>query len=202
MMTSSPATEAGIAAGIEALIAEARQHARRRRAIGIVVGLALVIVVGATAAIGWISRGAAGSEQRSAALGQAARTARLAGIIGACDPLDNPGSPPSQGGTVTVLRGQARSGPIMADGREFVLPATVVTMEQIKAGQRFSFQLVPGRYVLLARFHDGGHILLAIDRDGGVVQARYNQAGPAYQFLNVSIRSGPNPLQDIPSDCI
>lgn len=192
---------------IQALIAQARERSRRRRhrVVVFVAGFVVTAVL-AAAVTGWISGGLVTSGPRHHGAIHLGRSARVSGFISACDPAEmSAGSPlpPSQGGVVEVLRRHVRSGPVIAGAREFVLPAgPAVAIERIGAGQRFSFVLRPGRYTLLARFAAGGHIRLAYHRGGRIVPAPYRQSGPVVQFSNVTIKSGTNLVEDIPSNCL
>lgn len=104
---------------------------------------------------------------------------------------------------MTVLRGYSRSTNVrIKAARLFELPGAVVATARIGPGQRFSFRLAPGHYVLLARFRDGGHLALAFNRDGRVVRMPYTQAGPAEQFWAVSVTAGSRQFAAIPSGCM
>ncbi len=86
--------------------------------------------------------------------------------------------------------------------RLLVLPAAVVATQRIGPGQRFSFRLAPGHYVLLAQFRDGAHLALAFSQGGRVVRMPYTQAGPAYQFWGVSVTADSRQFAAIPSGCM
>jgi hypothetical protein len=206
MMTKTPDTVA-LCDEIEVLIPEARERARRRRIRAAVVVACLMVAgaVGAAAAVGWTSGWrVAGGPSRHVAI-SLARNARVSGFIYACYPEALPAGapmPPSQAGVIEVLRGHVRSGPVIAGAREFVLPAgPAVATERVGAGQRFSFLLRPGRYALLARFALGAPLLL-VKPGGQIVAKPFVDGGTAVQFVNVSLRSGENPVQSIPSGCL
>jgi len=165
-----------------------------------VISLALAIAVSTIVVATWLT----GRQPAAAPAGPAAlrRSGTVSGEILPCGNSQTP-PPPSQGGVVKVLRGYARSTNTLVIGaRLFVLPAAVVATARIGPGQRFSFRLAPGHYVLLARFRDGGHLALAFSRDGRVVRMPYTQAGPAEQFWGLSVTAGSRQFAAIPSGCM
>jgi hypothetical protein len=176
------AVVAAAAAGeVEALIAEARLRARlrRRRLTMVVLGLAVAAATGVSAATGWFSAGptAVGQQPRSPAL--FARSGEVTGYIEPCigvGPLQ-----PDPGGAVEALRGQLRLRQLSAGDWKVILPTQVVATDRIRIGQPFSFDLPPGRYVLLAHAVQGGY---------------------AFQsFLAVTISRTARLHQDIPNGC-
>lgn len=147
-------------AGAQALIAEARAHARRRR---LTVAAALVLLAVMTATGLLISR--AGPSTRAAAQAHPGPILPVAGAgivtghLAACFGLDpRNGPPPVTPGTVVVLRGKLTSEPDGPGTWRLVFPrGPAVASEYISNNydQTFRFTLPPGQYVLAGRYGAG-----------------------------------------------
>ena len=148
------------AAREQALIAEAREHARRRRR-----RLALTVIVCATlgtaGAIAWYE--ITGSHQQTDAraspppIGPAGY---VTGHLAACSGLlPQPGKPaPVTLGTVTVVRGTVTWKQTSPGTWQIRYPTgPIVAAERIENNyqQAFGFRLAPGHYALLGRYGDG-----------------------------------------------
>ena len=153
---AQPVTAEALAA--EALIAEARAHARRRR-LNIAVALAVLVAVVAAVLIGRVtigSHGAAQARPRPAAL--AAGTGIVTGHLAACF-----GIPPASGrriapGTVVILGGHITWKPIGPGTWMIVYPkGPAVASQHISDNydQTFRFALPPGHYVLAGQYDHG-----------------------------------------------
>jgi hypothetical protein len=169
----------------QALIAEAREHARHRRRKAAVVLAALAIIAVAAvltsrAIIG--SHGAAQTRPRSA--GAAAGTGIVTGHLAACF-----GIPPTNGrritpGTVVALRGQITWKPTAPGTWMLVYPkGPAVASQHISNNydQTFRFALPAGHYVIAGRYGDG--------------------RGSATTFREVTVTTGANLRVNLPNVC-
>jgi hypothetical protein len=86
---------------------------------------------------------------------------------------------PYAAGTVTALRGRETWKPDGPGTSRLQLPATVAARQHVGENQRFSFDLAPGQYVLVARYQNGN----------------------AMSFLDVSIAAGRVLHRDLPNLC-
>jgi hypothetical protein len=139
----------------QALIAEARAHARRRRrkaAAALILLAAMVatgVLIGRAAAD---SHAAAPARPRPARL--AARTGIVTGHLAACFAI--PTRPlPVTPGTVVALRGRVTDKPAGPGSWTFVFPkGPAVASEHISNNydQTFRFELPPGHYVIAGRY--------------------------------------------------
>ena len=141
----------------QALIAEARAHARRRRQKVAAVLVAAAILAAAGVLISRAvtsSHAAAPSDQRPA--GPAAATGIVTGHLAACfgiAPTTKPG--PVTPGTVVALRGKVTWKPDGPGAWHVVFPnGPAVATEHISDNydQTFRFVLPPGHYVLAGRY--------------------------------------------------
>jgi hypothetical protein len=159
MQTASPAAapDARASAEAAALIAEAREHARRRRWR---TALAAVIVAAAVGG-GLIGAGVFAGSRPVSRVGPPrpvplpARAGRVTGYIDACRGVAIPGAPPYAAGTVTALRGRQTWKANGPGTYRLQLPATTAARQHVAEGQPFSFDLAAGRYVLVVGDHDG-----------------------------------------------
>ncbi len=142
----------------EALIAEARAHARRRR-LKIAVALAILAAVVAAGLIGRVTIGshrAVQARPRPAAL--AAGTGIVTGHLAACFGIRTANGHPIAPGTVVVLRGHITWKPIAAGTWMIVYPkGPAVASRHISDNydQTFRFALPPGPYVLAGQYDHG-----------------------------------------------
>jgi hypothetical protein len=143
----------------EALIAEARAHARRRR---LKVAVALAVLAAAALAAVLIGRATLGSARvahaRPRLAAPAAATGIVTGHLAACF-----GIPPANGrrvtpGTVVALRGHITWKPTAPGTWMIVYPkGPAVASQHISDNydQTFRFALPPGHYVLAGRYDPG-----------------------------------------------
>ena len=183
MRAAPPATapRAGTPAGAQALIEQARDHARRRRR-----KTALAVIIIAAALGGGLAGAGALSGSGPAARGSHSRpiplTAHTGGVTGYIDPCEGiliGTGLPYAAGTVTALRGRETWKPGGDGTYRLQLPPTVAARQHIAQNRKFYFDLAPGRYVLVARY----------DR------------GNAMTFLDVSIVAGRVLHRDLPNLC-
>jgi len=160
-MQSAPVRPSLTPAPADALIAEARDRARRRRLIT----LALLIAAAAAAvglALIWPFSGgrtATTSGRPPRPRPAASQAGQVTGYIDACRGIPIAGAAPYAAGTVTALPGVEtwlKSG----DGtyRRQLPAVSPAARQHVAAGQAFTLDLAPGRYVLVARYDDGGAI--------------------------------------------
>jgi len=104
-----------------------------------------------------------GTAARSApgqAVSLTAHTGAVTGYIQPCEGL--PIRLSYAAGTVTALRGRETWKPVGSESNRtyqtyrLVLPATVAARQHVRENQRFSFNLPPGRYVLVGRYDNSG----------------------------------------------
>jgi hypothetical protein len=173
------APRAGTPADAQALIEEARVHARRRRR-----KTALAVIIVAAAIGGGLAGADALSGSRPAARGSSSRptppTAHTGGVTGYIDPCEgiNAGLPYAAG-TVIALRGQETWKPTGGGTYRLQLPAIVAARQHVGENQKFYLDLAPGQYVLVARY----------DRDN------------AMTFLDVPITAGRVLHRNLPDLC-
>jgi hypothetical protein len=146
----------------QALIAEARAHARRRRLKVAAALVVLAITVAAGVLIGRTvtSSPAAAQADRRPAL-PAAATGIVTGHLAACFAL--PTTPPRvTPGTVVALRGRVNWKPDGPGAWRLVFPkGPAVASEHISSNydQTFRFALPPGHYVIAGRYDfETGHV--------------------------------------------
>jgi hypothetical protein len=170
-------TEAVPRAEEQALIAEARAQARRRRIRrALVIGAAAITVTGGTVAGLAVSGTPHAGPAPARAVVPAAHTGVVTGHLSVCMGIYVPHR--LTPGTVTVLRGKITWQKAGQDGpystwRE-ILPATpAVAVERITDNYRqtFSFVLPPGHYVLVGGY-DAGGLRPATDAEVTVVEGR------------------------------
>ena len=142
--------------GAQALIEEARAHARRRR-LKLAVTLAVAVIM--TAAGVLIARGVTGTHvpaRSGPRTGNAAATGIVTGHLPACFGVAPPNGPlPVTPGTVVVLRGRITWKPTGPGSEQMVYPkGPVVAQEHISNNyhQTFRFALPPGQYVIAGRY--------------------------------------------------
>jgi hypothetical protein len=174
------APRAGTPAEAQAVIEQARAHARRRRR-----KTALAVITISAALGGGLAGAGALSGSGPAARGGPSQslplTARTGGVTGYIDPCEAISTGlPYAAGTVTALRGQETWEPAGDGTYRLQLPATVAARQHVGQNQKFYFDLAPGRYVLVARY----------DR------------GIAMTFLDVSIVAGRVLHRDLPDLCM
>jgi hypothetical protein len=146
--------------GTQALIAESRAHARRRR---LKLAAALVLLAVMTAAGILIGRAVAGSHATAQARPRpalpAAGTGVVTGHLPACFGIALPNRPPPiTPGTVVVLRGRLTSEPDGPGMERLVFPkGPAVASEHISNNydQTFRFALPPGHYVIAGWYGSG-----------------------------------------------
>jgi hypothetical protein len=143
----------------QALIAEARAHARRRR-LKVAAALVLLAVMAAAGVLigRAVTRSPAtvqvGSRPAVAAVG----TGIVTGHLPACFGLAPTGPPPITPGTVFVLRGTLTWKPDGPGAQRLVFPSgPAVASQHISDNydQTFRFTLPPGHYVLAGRYGPG-----------------------------------------------
>ena len=168
------------------LIEEARAHARRRRRRTL---LAVIIIA---AAIGGGLAGAdALSGKRTTSYSAPSQTDSLTAHTGAVTGYIQPceGLPirlPYAAGTVTAaLRGRETWKLVGSESNRtyqtyrLVLPTTVTAWQHVRENQKFSFNLPPGRYVLVGRYDNSG----------------------TTTYLDVTIATGKVLHRDLPNTC-
>lgn len=163
----------------QALIQEARSHARRRRQK---TGLAVLVVAAAIG--GGLAGAGAWSGSSPAARSGPGRSAPLTehtgGVTGYIDPCEGlPARLPYAAGTVTALRGRTTWKPDGPGTWRLQLPVSVAARQHVTENHQFTFDLAPGQYVLVGRY----------DR------------GNAMTFLDVSITAGQVLHRDLPNLC-
>jgi hypothetical protein len=169
----------------QAVIAEAREHARHRRRQTAVILAALTIITVAAVLTGRAvigSHGAAQTRPRSAAAG--AGTGIVTGHLAACF-----GIAPTNGrritpGTVVALRGQVTWKPTAPGTWMLVYPkGPAVSSQHISNNydQTFRFALPPGHYVIAGRYGNG--------------------PGSATTFREVTVTAGANLRVNLPNVC-
>lgn len=123
--------------------------------------VAAVAIGGGFAAAGVLSgSGPAARDGLGRSTPLAAHTGRVTGYIDPCEGIDI--GLPYAAGTVTALRGRQTWKLVASESNRtyqtyrLVLPAAVAAREHVSQNQTFSFDLAPGRYVLVGRYDDGG----------------------------------------------
>jgi hypothetical protein len=144
----------------QALIAEARAHARRRRLKVAAVLVLLAVMTAAGVLIGRaIIRSPAAAQAGPRAAVAAAGTGIVTGHLSACFGVAlSTGSWPVTPGTVVVLRGRLTWKPDGPGTQRLVFPAgPAVASQHISNNydQMFRFALPPGHYVLAGRYGTG-----------------------------------------------
>jgi hypothetical protein len=172
-------------ADAQALIAEAREHARHRRRKTVVILAALAIIAVAAVLTGRAIIGSHGSAQtRPRPAGAAAGAGIVTGHLAACF-----GIAPTNGrritpGTVVALRGQITWKPTAPGTWMLVYPkGPAVASQHISNNydQTFRFALPPGHYVITGRYGNG--------------------PGSVTTFREVTVTAGANLRVDLPNVC-
>jgi hypothetical protein len=144
----------------QALIAEARAHARQRRLKIAVALVVLAVVAAAGGVIAWAATSPpAATSTRSRPAWLAGGTGIVTGHLAACFGVALPNRPlPVTPGTVVALRGVVTTKKIGPGTWTYVYPqGPAVASQHISNNydQTFRFALPPGRYVIAGRY-DGG----------------------------------------------
>ncbi|HXL91374.1 MAG TPA: hypothetical protein VN969_20710 [Streptosporangiaceae bacterium] len=169
----------------QALITEARAHARRRRRR---VALVVIVVLLTAPAGVLITLAAAGSRPVAQAGSRAAiavtRTGIVTGHLPACFGMPPPANEPApvDPGTVVVLRGSITTRPDGPGISQLLLPKGPVLAHQYISNnyrQVFRFELPPGHYVLAGSY-----------------------GGPGYSaFRDATVTAGKVIVVDLPAAC-
>jgi len=146
--------------GAQALIAEARAHARRRRLKMAAALVLLAIMTASGVLIGRaVTRSPAAAQARPRPAVAAVGTGIVTGHLPACFGFAPPPGPPSvTPGTVFVLRGKLTWKPAGPGTQRLVFPSgPAVASQHISDNydQTFRFALPPGHYVLAGRYGPG-----------------------------------------------
>jgi hypothetical protein len=152
----------------------------RRQAAAMVAAVIVALAVGGGIAGAGILTGGRSTTPSAPKrpLPPAARTGTVTGYIDACEGL--PGSrPPHAAGTVRALRGRTTWKDNGRGTYRLQLPASTAATERVAAGRTFSFDLAPGRYVLVT---DGVN-------------------GSVLSFANVTVAAGRVLHRDLPNLC-
>jgi len=167
---------AGTPAEAQALIEQARAHARRRRwKTGLAALIVAAVIGGGLAGAGAWSGSGTQRPGRPAPL--TAHTGAVTGYIDPCEGITV--GLPHAAGTVTALRGRETWKPDGPGTWRLQLPATVAARQHVAENHQYYFDLAPGQYVL---------------------EARYDR-GNAMSFLDVSIAAGRVLHRDLPNLC-
>jgi hypothetical protein len=177
--------EAGPPPGAQALIEEARAHARRRRLTAAVSLVVAMIMAAAGVLVAWAVTGTHSPARSRPRAEAAAVTGIVTGRLSACFAIAPRNRPlPVTPGTVVVLPGRITWKPIGPGSEQLIFPkGPVPAQEHISDNyhQTFRFVLPPGQYV---------------------IAGRYGAATSYYAFSQVTVAAGTVVRVNLPNVCI